>query len=150
MNQRTALDEAVRFLAQAERSEAEVRRRLTSREYDENEIENAIARLRELNYINEERMAHQESDVLSTRRLLGKHRVNHRLESRGVNEKIREEVIGEIEEGDELNRACLLLKSKFKSSEDFAKAGRFLYARGFDEEVVQLALARHFPAYDEF
>ncbi|MCB0825759.1 MAG: regulatory protein RecX [Armatimonadetes bacterium] len=150
MTKRTALDEAVRFLAKAERSEAEVRRRLASREYEEAEIEDAISRLRDLNYLNEERMAHQEVEDLSTRKLLGKHRVNHRLESRGVDEEIREQAVAEIEEGDELKRACLLLQRKYKSDDDFAKAGRFLFSRGFDEEVVQSALARHFPAYEEF
>src|SRR5256885_9344927 len=55
--QRSAFDAALKLLAARSRTEAELRRGLLSREYAPGEVESAVARVRELGYLDEGEVA---------------------------------------------------------------------------------------------
>lgn len=144
-----ALDKALAYLTKADRTEVEIRNRLGRLRFDEETVEETVRKLRVLGYLDDTRVARREVDLLAPAKGLGKRRIEQRLLSRGVEEELAEVEVGRIGEETELEKALGLLKKKYRADDDFAKAGRFLMQRGFDEEIVRTALGQHFPAFEE-
>lgn len=80
----TPFSAALRLLARRPRAVAEVRRALSRKFTNENEIESAIARLRELGYLDDKKFALQYASFLASHRGFGRERVRVELKSRLV------------------------------------------------------------------
>ena len=145
-----ALSKALKALQKTDRTRAEVVRRLEGAGFAEDVVDDVLRQLDEWGYIDDERVAKREIDMMAPSKGVGKNRIRSRLLNRGVDEELASDAIGAINEDAELAKATALLKKRYSSEDDFGKAGRFLLGRGFEEETVRLALAGHFPAYEEY
>ena len=130
-NQSSAINAAFRYLSFRARSEKELRDNLLEKEFSIEEIDAAVTRLKELNYINDRQFA---SDFVSSRsrnKPKGKKLLIMELKKKGVT--IEDVTIDE----DELAKIAMLKKKVFK---DRNQAHRFLYSRGFSTSVIERAI----------
>ena len=81
--QRPALDAALKLLAARSRTEAELRKALMSREYPPPEVESAVARVRELGYLDDSEVARSRARSLLGRGAAPRLAVG-RLEAQGI------------------------------------------------------------------
>ena len=138
-----ALADALRRLKTAERTETELRSALAGK-HKEAEIEAAIAWLTTRNLFSEERAAQATvRPRIKGRRAEGDQKLRERLERRGATPEAVDAALAEAPS--EPERMQDALASRFKPEKDQrAKAGRFLFSRGFDEDAVEAALGRFF------
>ena len=138
-----ALQEALRRLEKAERTAAELRTALLKTHPPE-EVEAALAYLIRRKLLSEDRAA--EATVrprTSGRRAEGDQKLRERLEKRGASEETIQKALADAP--DEAQRIQDALAARFRPEEgQRAKAGRFLFSRGFDEEAVDGALDRFY------
>jgi regulatory protein len=131
----TALQAAVRLLEARTRSVEGLRSALRRRGYAEAELEAALARVRELGYLDDARHA-----ALRAAQLLSQGKaqseVQRRLEAEGVGDGVAQAAVDEEARrsghDDEAAARALLVKRKLTG----LKAARFLAGRGFDEELI--------------
>ncbi|HJV34394.1 regulatory protein RecX [Geomonas sp.] len=98
MKQGTPFDSSLRILSLRDHSEAELRRKLKEKGYEEAGIEESVARLRELGYLDDVRFArHFASSAIRNGRGYGA-RLKMELARRGVAAAIVAEVLAEIDE----------------------------------------------------
>jgi regulatory protein len=138
-----ALQTALKKLQTSDRFESEVRKALSR--YGGNTVDRVVAYLKERNYLNEERTVNEVVAQNKGRRAVGIHRLKAKLEMKGVPESL----ISQIEVAgvpSEMERALEVLGNKYRRDNpgDRPRAGRFLFSRGFDEEVVESVLASYF------
>src|SRR5688500_11442473 len=86
---------ALRMLAARELSEAQIRQRLTRRQYADDEIEAAIARLKASNSIDDARVAGALARTESSLRKRGRLRVKRRIEAAGIASAIAQRAVDE-------------------------------------------------------
>lgn len=146
--ERTALQDAVRWLKQADRTEAELRERLAQRGHEASAIETAIARLREVGYVNDDRLAGRIAESAASERLEGREKIRWRLEGRGLDDGLVESHVTHLDEGSEVDRAKQAVQRRFRNEVDAARMARFLATRGFDEDVIRTVLASYFPDWE--
>ena len=107
---------ALRQLARRAHSVAEIRRKLERKFGETASIEQAIARLRELRYLDDQRFAEQQASSLVRNRAFGKHRVRQELKSRLVDYKHIEPALEQaFEETDERQLLEKALDRKIRS-----------------------------------
>ncbi len=130
---------AVRLLSRREHSAFEIRDKLTQRDFDEIEIEQAIIELQQGDWLSDERYAEA---YIRMRQLkgFGPIRIAIELNERGVKESI---VDTYLHAGDESWRQTLLrqYEKKYKSRDvedysDKAKRIRFMQYRGFPLDMI--------------
>ncbi|TCJ16622.1 hypothetical protein E0L93_07715 [Rubrobacter taiwanensis] len=141
-----ALRRAMDFLSYHTRSEGEVRARLRRFGHAERAIERSVARLRELDYLNDREFAR----ALVRRRAgeWGRRRLHAELRKRGVPEETAAAAIEEQLGGrPELEDARNLAKNKYNTEERSESQARrvyqFLARRGYSAEVCA-AVAREY------
>lgn len=142
MQKQSAKSVAVRLLSRREHSAFEIRAKLTKREFDNSEIEQAIVELIQGDWLSDERFAEA---YIRMRQLkgFGPIRISIELNERGVNESIVEAYLhaGETSWSQTL---VVQYKKKYKNKaiEDYsdkAKRVRFLQYRGFSlDSIYQL------------
>jgi regulatory protein len=138
--QNTALSVAVKFLAHSERFESEVRKKLS--QFDPDEIEAAISKLKIQNILNDQTTAERFVKSREGRKSIGSFRLTQELRQRGAPEDVIAEVCGP---GDDEARAIELLSLKFLNQPELkAKAYRFLLSRGFGFETAHNAVRNFF------
>lgn len=123
--ERNALDAGLTLLARRPHFRAELRRKLLTRGFEEDEVDAALARLAELGYLDDAALAAREAERLRERRGLGRAGIAAELARKGVE---RAEVEGALA-GD--------LDAELEAAR--TAAGRFLATRAPDAA----ALARH-------
>lgn len=132
----SALDHAKKLLAARERTEAQLRAALTRKAYPAAEIDEAIARLRALRFLDDRRAAEAHARVAFAGKQ-SKAAVARKLTSMGVAEAEAsgavERVGAEVGHDDEAAAKALLVKRRLSG----LKAARFLAGRGFDEELIK-------------
>lgn len=138
-----ALTAALRRLQASDRYESEVRRALSK--YPSRTVDRVVAYLQENRLLDDERTTQMVVEFNEGRRAIGVERLRATLEQRGAPDELIENAVAATAQGD-AERADLLLTTKFPTPvvQDRAKAGRFLYGRGFTEETIEDALERHF------
>jgi len=140
-----AWNAALRLLEARPRSEHELRDRLRRKEYTPGQIDAAIARLRELQLIDD---AHFARLWIANRRALnprGVRALRDELRAKGVEREIVERVVAEQDDPEREHAACLSVARKalrrYDSAPDRAtftrRMGGFLQRRGFGWETVQ-------------
>jgi regulatory protein len=137
-----ARDVAVRLLARAPRSAAEVEAHLARRRFTPDTIAATLLALRDHRYIDDAEMARRRAEELLVRRGHGRLRVTHELTRRGVADSVVEVAIATVMEGRrDAEIARLALRRKFghdplTDAPARARAYRFLIGRGHPAEAV--------------
>ena len=149
LERQKAFDVAWRFLAQRDRTEAEVRRHFVTKRVDPGFVEEVVAALLEGGYIDDAAFAGR---FAADRRNLdqwGADRIERRLKELGVDRHLIQAAIG-AGEHDELGAACELLARRFPAApetpRDLERALGFLVRKGYDLELAHDALRRHAQA----
>lgn len=147
---RRAREAALYLLDYRARTGKELERRLAQKGYSEDVIAEVIARLENVDLVNDERFA---SDWVSSRltyRPTGKSRMMWELRRKGIAPEAAEEALEQVDEDKEFDMALGLAEKKLggaRLTDPVAKkrlAG-FLQRRGFHWEVVSRVLARLAP-----
>ncbi len=129
-----ALERALKKLQTSERFESEVRACLAS--FDPEIVDQVVAHLSQRRLLSDQRAAEQAVVNRSGRKAVGRERLLQELEKRGAPAG----VIGAVLPSDDRVRLRELLQSKFPPTVERAKAGRFLYSRGFTEDDIEAEL----------
>lgn len=128
-----AYEQALRFLEPRFLSSFELKNKLKRKGYDSDIIAAVIAKLIELNYINDERLSNQVLERFINEEKYGKKYIYYKMKKRGLEPSI------ELDKYDEYNAAKEFLLRNFpvdKGPYDKAKIMRKLYNRGFSSEII--------------
>jgi regulatory protein len=136
-----ALACAIEFLKTRDRSRAEVEAKLAAKGFPNAEIEAVLDRLEYRKIIEDERIA---QGIASSDAGIGPGRMRAKMAKLGLDESTVDSALVHFDDETQLTQMRqLITKRKFTVS-DRAKAARFLNSRGFDEELVMLAIEREF------
>ena len=141
----TALEAGLKRLSARALSKGELRQRLEAR-FPEHEVEAALKRLSELGYVDDRRLAFDRAeDALANGR--GPELIAERLSKAGIDPPIVAEALAAL--SSRVEQACLdLLRARLGQAPDaraLVRARRLALGRGFDEELVESLLRRHWP-----
>jgi regulatory protein len=148
------LQAALRYLSYRSRSEAELRQHLTRRGYAPGAVDSTTAKLRSLNYLNDETFAREWALARAQSRRFGPKKIEQELRSKGLAPAlVREALRQTFDQIDEHEQARRLLSKRFKvidikDAKTVRRAAAFLERRGYSSKVVS-NLLRYF-AEDEF
>ena len=139
--------DGLKMLGRRELSEKQVRQRLARREYQPDEIDEAIARLREERAINDQRVAEAIARTEVGIRKRGKVRVRMQLERAGIAKDTAKQAIdsvfGAIDDEALLEsslRKRLRGRETIADDREFARLFRYLIGQGFESDRVMKAL----------
>lgn len=140
----------MRLLTRRDYAEAELDGRMRRRGFDEATRSAAIERLRELDLIDDRRVA--EMHVRSHAHRKGRLALRRDLQARGLGDVVVDRALAPLDEAHQLEAARGVLAKqrwRFGASDRYkarAKAGSFLARRGFSGEVVAAAIEADFDA----
>jgi regulatory protein len=143
----SAYIDGLKMLGRRELSERQVRQRLARKEYSQDEIDEAVARLREERAINDQRVAEAIARMETGIRKRGKVRVRIQLERAGIAKDTVKQAIDSVFEG--IDDEALLessLRKRLRGREtiaddrEFARLFRYLIGQGFESDRVMRAL----------
>ena len=131
------LETAVRSLASRDHTETELRLKLLRKDYVGPEVDNAIERLRDMGYLNDERMKQRTIEKMILEKRHGLRGITGKLRQMGF-EVSGEQVREYYSEDEEWSIACQLVQKHFQSmdSDVFPRLARFLANRGFSSTVM--------------
>ena len=137
------------LLARRELAEAQLRQRLARRQFERDDIDAAVARLRDEHAIDDRRTALACARTELRVKYRGRARVVRRIESLGIARDVAREavaeVFGEIDEGELLEQALnrrLRHGMELSDAAVFRRVHRYLLGQGFDPERVTTLLRR--------
>ena len=143
----SAYIDGLKMLGRRELSEKQVRQRLARKEYEQDEIDEAIARLREERAINDVRVAEAIARTETGIRKRGKVRVRMQLERAGIAKETAKQAIDDVFEGiddDALLEASLRKRlhgrDTIADDREFQRLYRYLIGQGFESDRVMKAL----------
>jgi regulatory protein len=139
--------DGLKMLGRRELSESQVRQRLARKEYDADEIDAAIARLREERAIDDARVAEAIARTETSIRKRGKLRVRLQIERAGIAKAVAtravDETFGAIDD-DELLESSLRKRLRGRETiaddREFQRLFRYLLGQGFESDRIQKAL----------
>jgi regulatory protein len=135
-----ALDRAVRLLARRPYSSAEIRRHLESKQVATPIIEEVLARLERLGYVDDRAFAQywiENRDQFGPR---GPRALRYELHQKGVSDDIIQAALDRLDTHDSAYRAAQAQMRRLRglSQQEFRnKLGSFLARRGFDYDIVR-------------
>ena len=132
-----AMDQAYRFLAQRFLSSYELTQKMRRKQFEDPIIERVLERLRDYDYINDERLSEQVLAYLMKEQKYGTYVIKQKMKLRGL------EIPQEISAYDEVKAAYRVVEKKFGSILNEEKAPRvkvfsFLKYRGFSTSTIQV------------
>ena len=139
--------DGLKMLGRRELSEKQVRQRLARKEYDQDEIDDAVARLREERAINDVRVAEAIVRMETGIRKRGKVRVRLQLERAGIAKDTARQAINDVFEG--IDDEALIessLRKRLRGREtiaddrEFQRLFRYLLGQGFESDRVMNTL----------
>ncbi|MBQ3726897.1 MAG: regulatory protein RecX [Selenomonadaceae bacterium] len=135
---KSALQKATDLLARQEQSSALLRQKLLARKYDAAEVDDALAKLKQHNYLDDEEICRRQFEILYAEGKLSVRQIVVKLIQRGFEKNFIEQLIPEDSDEHERLAAEKLLEKKFSRGKNFdrAKAWQFLTMRGFDGEII--------------
>jgi regulatory protein len=133
-----AVREALAIVARASRSEQEIVTRLQRKEFGPNAIGAAMARLRELGYVDDLALAQRFAHELHQRGDLGRQRQKQRLLRRGFSAEVIDAALGPLQEDDEREKALALARKRPTpvTEKEKRRLAGYLHRRGFGENIV--------------
>ncbi|HET7483080.1 MAG TPA: regulatory protein RecX [Actinomycetota bacterium] len=145
-----AMERAGRMLALRARSEREVRDRLREAEFDDETIDAVVARLYELDLLNDEAFAVQLIEERATKKGLGPRMLLAELEAKGVDRATAEAALGIAgidEETQAVDQALKLVRKVINRpiKQQAAKLQQMLVRRGFSYEAAAAGVKAVLP-----
>jgi regulatory protein len=139
-----ALDLSYRYLGFRDRTVVEVRRHLEAKRVEPDTIEQTVAELQELDYLDDARFARR---FVEDRRSLdhwGNERIERKLLLSGVAPDLVAAALAEREDGGELEAALTVLARRFReppeTDRDRERALGFLVRKGYELEIAYDAI----------
>jgi regulatory protein len=132
---------ATDLLANQEQSSTILRQKLLARRYDAAEVDDALAKLKKYNYLDDDAACRQQFENFYAEGKLSVRQIVVKLIQRGFDQNFIEQLIpADVDEHERL-AASRALDKKFSRSEfNRAKAWQFLSSRGFDGDVISSAV----------
>ena len=139
---KSALEKATELLSRQEQSSAFLRRKLLARNYDAAEVDEALAKLKKYNYLDDAETCQRQFEIFYSEGKLSVRQIIIKLIQRGFDKNFIEQLIPEDSDEHERLVAGKWLEKKFTRGENFdrAKAWQFLATRGFDSEIISSAI----------
>lgn len=151
---RKALEDAYRLLSFRARSEAEIRKRLQRKGYEEEVVTQVTTRLRDIGFLNDEAFAQSWVDARGKTR--GRRALAFELRQKGVANEVARQTLDERKDEDAEQEAAksaavkkVGLRPADRSREAQAKLSAFLQRRGFAWNVIRPVLAELYGALPE-
>ena len=143
----SAYIDGLKMLGRRELSERQVRQRLARKQYSQDDIDEAVARLRAERAINDQRVAEAIARMETGIRKRGKVRVRIQLERAGIAKETArtaiDDVVGAIDD-DALLQSSLQKRLRGRDTiaddREFARLFRYLIGQGFESDRVMKAL----------
>lgn len=139
-----ALGKALTYLGKRDRTESQVRHKLATVGIDAKTIEEALERLRELEYVDDERFARTYAEDRRALDGWGNERISKGLRDAGISENIVASAIAGHGRDDELSGALQLLDRKLAAppadDRERERALGFLVRRGYELELAYDAI----------
>ncbi len=142
---RASLEAALRLLAYRPRSERELRDRLARKSFRRPIVNETVARMRELGYLNDAEFARFYADTQQASRPRSQRIVRLELRRRGVAQEVAEEATETIDDEEAAYRAASRRVASLRRLEYQAfreRLGGFLTRRGFSYEVARRTVNR--------
>ena len=144
----TAYIDGLKMLGRRELSEAQIRQRLARKEYDQEAIDEAVARLRDERAINDVRVAEAIARTETSIRRRGKVRVRMQIERAGIAKNIAkaavDEVFGALDSDEHIQAALnkrLRGRETIADDREFQRLFRYLAGQGFETDQVMKVLS---------
>src|SRR3954454_20229683 len=143
----SAYIDGLKMLGRRELSEQQVRQRLARKAYPQDEIDEAVARLRDERAINDQRVAEAIARTETGIRKRGKVRVRLQLQRAGIGKDTAKQAVDAVFEG--IDDDALLessLRKRLRGREtiaddrEFQRLFRYLVGQGFESDKVMQAL----------
>lgn len=153
--QKQAMITSLRLLAATPKSRNQLARRLSEKGYVQTVVRETLDQLEKQGLLNDRGLAQELKSRFTQAKPSGRKRLVFEMKRRGIPEKVREEVLGELNPEDEQNRAReagLLRWQKFKNLPLLKRKKRvydFLLRRGFDYSTVRSLVERFESQNDE-
>lgn len=142
-----ALQKARHYCAYQERCHLEVKEKLYSFGLRKNDVEDALSRLIEENYLNEERFAVQFAGGRFRMKQWGRVRIRYELKQKQVGEYCIKKALASIDEGEYDRTLTKLARDKWESLETvtdtfnrWQKVQSFLIQKGYEPENIRVVL----------
>jgi len=142
-DKKKAFERALRILSYRDRSEKEMRTKLSKAGYDEKIINLVVKELKRLQLIDEEKFARNYAKTKMVTRPAGEFLLKRELKHKGISDEIIEETLKEIYQEKDQSQVAVELAKKKKlqlKNVDVKKAKKrmsdFLMRRGFNWEIV--------------
>ena len=144
IKKKSALQRATDLLANQEQSAAVLRQKLLARNYDAAEVDEALAKLKQYNYLDDEETCRRQFEIFYAEGKLSLRQIVVKLIQRGFEKNFIEQLIPEDSDEHERRAAENLLTKKFSRGKNFdrAKAWQFLTTRGFDGEIISAVVEK--------
>ncbi|MDR3244480.1 MAG: recombination regulator RecX [Elusimicrobiota bacterium] len=139
------MDDALGIISKRSVSEKMIFDKLISKGYEENSARNAINRLKELGYIDDEKYAQTIAEYL-LKKSKGSNMIDYELQKRGIEPAIIAKTLANInKQKTPCGQILEIINKKFKNSDlkdekSFAKTALFFERRGFLQEDIEKAL----------
>ncbi len=130
---------AVRFLADRDRTTAQVEQFLTSRGVSPFQAKQAIRRLSDLRYLDDAAYARRQAERRLASRPMGPERLKVELQAKGIADRLADQVIADVfRVVDEETLAQRVVNHAQRNRRRLAPSqlGRLLHQRGFAEETI--------------
>ena len=139
----TALSRALHYLSWRSRTKAEVVLHLREKDYTEKEITEALQRLSEYGYVNDEEYIKRVTETIRLHPGKGKHTIKQRVRNKGIEDQLVSQFIENYDEKVDEEKAINLAKKLIERSSSLPwkkiqeKISRQLMSKGFSQEVIQ-------------
>ena len=145
----SAYVDGLKMLARRELSESQIRQRLARKGHSENDIDEAVERLRGERAIDDARVAAAIARTETAIRRRGKLRVRMQIQRAGIGKDLAkravDEVFSEIDD-DELIEASMRKRLRDRETiaddREFQRLYRYLVGQGFETDMIMRALER--------
>ncbi len=131
-----AISKATKYMSGALKTTKQIRDYLKKKEFAETTIDYVVEKMLEYKYLDDE--AYAKAFMLTYSGKYGKLKLKMMLKSKGVSEKIIDQLLdGEVEVEDSLSRVAeKYLKNKEINTQNLMKLARFLVSRGYEYDRI--------------
>lgn len=141
-----ALDLAYRYLARRDRTVSEVRTQLEHKRVEPSTIDEVVAELSDLGYLDDERYAQRYAEDRRTLDGWGPDRIERKLVALGLSRELIAQALSARDAADELDAAVAVLQRRFREPADDPKGREralgVLVRKGYDLELAYDAVRR--------
>jgi regulatory protein len=141
-----ALDLAYRYLARRDRTVAELRGQLEHKRVEPSTIDDVVAELHELGYLDDARYAQRYAEDRRTLDGWGPDRIERKLVALGLSRELIAQALSARDAADELDAAVAVLRRRFREPAEDPKSREralgVLVRKGYDLELAYDAVRR--------